>query len=221
MKSVWLAIALVLMFTSSLGAERGGFEGNLVLEPVEDSFVAAIRVVEDFAYRDAGGKHWTISRGEVFDGRGLPRLFRDIGGPPYEGGYRKSSVVYESATQKRTENWEKAQRMFFEASLTEGMSAPEAKVLYLLLVVQGTRWEVPGSGCFGVCHMVSVPLEWRPVIDEARTAALVNWVRASNPAVEEIDLRGQSAIRAPGPHIFAQPACNEFSGSTRIRKSCD
>lgn len=221
MKRGWLGIALVLMFTSTSGADRGNFLGNLVVERVEDPFVAAIRVVEDFGYRDAAGEIWQVARGQVFEGKGLPPLFRDIGGPPYEGGFRMSSAVYESAAQKKTNNWEKAQRMFFEASLTEGMAPRDAKVLYLLLVIQGTRWEVPGSGCFGVCHMTSVPLEWRPVIDETRTAELVKWVLASDPAPEEIDMRGQSAIRAPGPHIFTQPACNEFSGSTRIRKSCD
>jgi Protein of unknown function (DUF1353) len=221
MKRGWLGIGLALMFTSTSGAERGNFLGNLAVERVDDPFVPAVRVLEDFGYSDAGGKLWPVSRGQVFDGRGLPTFFRDIDGQTYEKGVRKSVVVYESATQKRTENWQQAQRMFFEASLSEGMPAAEAKVLYLLLAIQGTRWEVPGSGCFGVCHMTSVPLEWRPVIDEARTAELVKWVRASDPTLEEIDLRGQSAIRAPGPHVFTQPACNEFSGSTRIRKSCD
>ncbi|MEQ1880875.1 MAG: DUF1353 domain-containing protein [Burkholderiales bacterium] len=221
MKGGWFGIGLVLMFTSTSGAERGNFVGGLVVERVEDPFVAAIRVLQDFSYRDAGGKLWPVSRGQILDGKGLPTLFRDIGGPPYEGEVRKSVVVYESATQRRAEDWQRAQRMFFEASLSEGMAAAEAKVLYLLLAIQGTRWEVPGSGCFGVCHMTSVPLEWRPVINEARTTDLVHWVRASNPTIEEIDLGGQSAIRAPGPHVFTQPACNEFSGSTRIRKSCD
>ena len=111
--------------------------------------------------------------------------------------------------------------MFFESGIAKGMPAPEARVLYLTLLIQGTHWEVPGSGCIGVCNMESVPLEWRPVADDARTAELMQWVRHTNPDLDEIDRQGQSAIRAPGPHIFAQPACNEFSGSTRIRKSCD
>jgi Protein of unknown function (DUF1353) len=221
MKRRWLGMALVFVFTSPSGAERGNFLGNPAVERVEDPFVAAIRVVEDFGYRDSGGKLWPVSRGQIFDGRGLPTLFRDVGGPPYEGELRKSVVVYESATQKKTENWQQAQRMFFEASLSEGLAAQDTKVLYLLLAIQGTRWEVPGSGCFGVCHMTSVPLEWRPVVDEARSTELVKWVRDSDPTLEDIDLRAQSAIRAPGPHIFSQPVCNEFSGSTRIRKSCD
>jgi hypothetical protein len=46
-------------------------------------------------------------------------------------------------------------------------------------------------------------------------------VRAANPKLDEIDLRAQSAIRANGPHIFTQPPCDMFSGSTLVRKRCD
>lgn len=221
MKKWWLCLALAATFSGAHSAGKGSFQGGMVVESIEDPFVPAIRIVEDFSYRDITGKLWPVTRGQVFDGKTLPTLFRDIGGPPYEGRFRMSPAVYESAAQRKTDNWKEAQRMFLEASLTEGMATRDAKVLYLLLVIQGTRWEVPGSGCFGVCHMKSVPLEWRPVIDETRTAELVDWVRASDPVPEEMDVRGQSAIRAPGPHIFTQPACNEFSGSTRVRKSCD
>jgi hypothetical protein len=68
---------------------------------------------------------------------------------------------------------------------------------------------------------MQVPLEWRPVVDETRVGALIVWVRATEPSLRDIDLRAQSAIRAVGPHIFPQSPCNEFSGSTRVRKSCD
>jgi hypothetical protein len=111
--------------------------------------------------------------------------------------------------------------MFFEATVVEGVPAQDAKVMYLVLAAQGTRWEVAGSRCYGSCHGLQAPLEWRPVVDEARLNALVDWVRAADPPLKEIDLRAQSAIRAVGPHIFTQSRCIEFSGSTRIRKSCD
>ena len=54
-------------------------------------------------------------------------------------------------------------------------------------------------------HGISGPLEWRPVIIEAKAGELVNWVCAADPNLEEIDRRAQSAIRAKGPHIFTQP----------------
>jgi len=68
---------------------------------------------------------------------------------------------------------------------------------------------------------VSGPLEWRPVVNEARIAELVNWVRNADPKLDEIDGRALSAIRAKGPHIFTQPPCDMFSDSTLVRRSCD
>jgi len=111
--------------------------------------------------------------------------------------------------------------MFFEASVAEGVFPTDAKSMYLVLAAQGTRWEIPGSRCFGSCHGISFPLEWRPVVDEGKVGELLAWVRATDPKLEEIDMRAESAIRAYGPHIFTQSACHQYSGSTRIRKSCD
>lgn len=207
--------------TVTHGAEQGGFEGRVVVEWLDDAFVPSMRTVEDFGFRQTKGKLWKVARGQVFDGKGMPPLLSDLVAPPYEGRFRKSAMVYESATQRMTEKWDEAQRMFFEASVVEGVAPQDAKVMYLLLVLQGTRWEVPGSRCFGSCHGVSTPLEWRPVIDEARTGELVKWVRTVDPRLEDIDLNAQSAIRAKGPHIFTQPPCDMFSGSTLVRKRCD
>jgi hypothetical protein len=204
------------------GAGQGEFEGRVVVEWLDNAFVPSMRTVEDFGFRQAKGKLWTVARGQVFDGKGMPPLLSDVAGPPYEGRFRKSAMVYESATQRRTEKWDEAQRMFFEAAVAEGVAPRDAKVLYLLLALQGSRWEILGSSrCFGSCHGVSGPLEWRPVIDEAKTAELVNWVNAADPKLEEIDQRAYSTIRATGPHIFTQPRCDRFSGSTLVRKHCD
>ena len=217
---VFLAIAGAPI-TGTHGAGQAGFEGRVVVEWLDDPFVPAFRAVENFGFRQAKGKLWGVARGQVFDGKGIPPLFCDIAGQPYEGRFRKSATVYESATQTMSEKWDEAQRMFFEAAVAEGVAPRDAKVMYLLLALQGTRWEVPGSRCFGSCHGLTTPLEWRPVIDEAKTTDLVNWVRAADPKLEEIELRAHSTIRAKGPHIFTQPACDMFSGSTQVRKSCD
>ena len=208
--------------TGTNGAEQGGFEGRVVVERLDEGFVPSLRVVEDFGFRQANGKVWKVRRGEVFDGQGMPPQLCDLAGSPYEGNFRNAAMVYESATQRRTEKWDEAQRMFFEAAVAEGVALRDAKAMYLLLAVQGSRWEVLGSSrCFGSCHGVSGPLEWRPVINEAKTAELVTWVRTADPKLEEIDRHAESAIRAKGPHIFTQPPCDRFSGSTLVRRSCD
>ncbi len=215
-----LAIAFAA-FPAANGAGPSGFKGQVVVERLAQGFAPTVRANEGFGYRQAKGKFWEVTRGQVFNGDGMPPLLYDLAGSPYESNFPLSAMVYESATQKKTEQWSEAQRMFFEAAVTEGVSPRDAKVMYLLLVIQGSRWEVPGSRCFGSCHGLATPLEWRPVINDARTAQLATWVHTADPELDEIDRQAQSAIRANGPHIFPQPACDMFSGSTQVRKRCD
>lgn len=216
-----LCLVALLALPGAGGAESGGFEGKVVVEWVDAPFASSLRLVEDFGYREPEGKLWVASRGQVLEGKGLPPLLRDYVGQPFDGAFRKAALVYDAAVQKMVEPWERAQHMFFEAAVSEGVAPADAKIMYLVLGAQGTRWEVAGSRCYGSCHGNLAPLEWRPVVDEKRLGELVQWVRAADPSLRDIDLRVQAAIRAVGPHIFTQSACNEFSGSTRIRKSCD
>jgi len=151
--------------------EQARFEGRAVVERLDEGFVPSVRAVEDFGFRQAKGKFWKVTHGQVFDGKDMPPLLFDLVGPPYEGSFRSSAMVYESAAQRRTEKWDEAQRMFFEAAVAEGVAPRDAKVMYLLLAIQGSRWEVPGSRCFGSCHGVSGPLEWRPVMSSPQRIA--------------------------------------------------
>ena len=221
MKKLLVLLATAVMLSTARGGEPGSFEGKVVVEWMDDPFVTAMRLVEEFRFRQAKGKVWTVPRGQVLDGKGIPPLFRDLIGQPFDGGFRKAAVIYDFAAHRMTEPWEDAMRMFYEASVAEGVPPADAKAMYLVLATQGSRWEVPGSKCFGSCHGASGTLEWRPVVDERKVGELLAWVRAADPELRDIDMRAQSAIRAVGPHIFTQSACQEFSGSTRIRKSCD
>jgi hypothetical protein len=216
------ALACCVTIATARAEPEGRFEGRVLAEWLNIPFVAAVKLEEGFGFRDATGKLWSADRGMIIDGSGMPPLFREIVGSPFEGAHRKSSLLYEAQTLRMTENWEASRHMFLEAVLVEGVSPPDAKVMYLLLAIQGSRWETRGSRCFGSCHGSELPLFWRPVVDEGRTAKLVDWVRNTNPPLDEVDARAKTAIRARGPHIFTQPECdNMFSGSTRVRKSCD
>ena len=199
---------------------NGSFEGRVVVEWLDDPFVPKMRLVEPFAYRQPEGRVWAVPGGHIVKGRGLPPLFRDLIGQPFNGGFRKSSIVYDYVTQEMTEPWEDAQHMFLDASGAEGVTQAEAKGMYMLLRAQGSRWEVPDSTCYGHCHGKEEPLLWRPVIDEVAVGELLGWVRRSNPGLSEIDERVQSAILDPGPHIFPQQRCRVFSGSTLVKIIC-
>lgn len=219
----WMVLILgMALFVPVHGAEEGQFEGRVVVEWMDDPFVPTMKLVEEFRFHQADGKIWKAPSGQVLDGKGLPPLFKHLAGQPFEGGFRKSAVLYDAAAHRMDMPWDAAQRMFYEASVLEGVFSADAKAMYAVLATQGSRWELKGSRCFGSCHGSTLPLEWRPVVDERKVNELVAWARAADPELREIDVRARRAIKAFGPHIFTQPECDDlFSGSTRIRKHCN
>lgn len=224
LRSATFALGAALVFaTGATTGNDGGFQTPLRAQPVDTPFVTTVRLEDALSFRDRRGKLWQADRGQVFDGSGFPPLFRDLVGSPLEGAHPKSAIVYEAMTQKMREDWNDSRRMFLEAALAEGVEPVDAKVMYLLLAAQGSRWETPDSRCFGSCHPPSGKrLFWRPVTKEARVASLVEWVREVNPPVEEIDRAAPQAIRATGPHIVTQPDCSRVSSALmRFRLNCD
>lgn len=225
MKKLLIVVSMAALSAGVLAADggktnNGSFEGKVIVEWLDDPFVPTMRLVEPFAYRQPQGKVWAVPGGHLVKGRGLPPLFRDLIGQPFNGGFRKSSIVYDYATQKMTEPWDDAQHMFLDATGAEGVTQAESKAMYMLLRAQGSRWEVPDSTCYGHCHGKQEPLLWRPVVDETVVGELLGWVRRSNPPLSEIDERVQSAILDPGPHVFPQQPCRVFSGSTLVKIIC-
>jgi Protein of unknown function (DUF1353) len=190
----------------ALAEEIGGgtFEGQVVLQPVgDDQFVPSFRLEETLLFRQGDGTEWISPAGVILDGRSVPSLFVKVIGHPFEGTYRKSAVSYDYAVKVKEGTWETAQRMFFDALLTEGVAEPEAKVMYLLLSGSGTRWAMRGpNSCFSRCHTDSRELEWRPRVDNDKLLALIAWAQTDNPDLDQIDVRARASILEPGPHIF-------------------
>ena len=184
--------------------EEAGFEGRVVLEWVDETpYVAAMRLVEPFAFHQQNGKIWAVPTGSIVDGRAIPPLFAGLMGLPFEGGFRKTAVVYDYAAKAQEQPWQDAQRMFYEGSIVEGVLPTEAKVMYMLLNAAGSRWEVrETSSCFSHCHTGESELVWRPVVDDEPVIALASWVRQEDPSLEDIEKRISDVILHPGPHIF-------------------
>jgi hypothetical protein len=207
MKRLLVLVAGACMCCAALSAETGRFAGKVVVEWLDDDpFVPTMRLAEDFAFEDANGKSWVAQKGHVLDGRSLPPAFRALVGQPFAGDYRKSCVLYDYYVHTMAEPWPDVHRMFYRAALAEGVDAVEAKVMYLVLFAQGSRWEVHGSSCFGSCHAAAPALVWRPVVHEEDLRPLAERIRQSNPSLEQIEQWAIGAIHKPGPHIFAQQA---------------
>lgn len=205
MRTVSLLIVFAVFSGLALAAEKGRFHGRVVLEWVDDSpFIATMRLVEEFSFQQANGKSWVVPAQTTLDGRFAPPLFKRLMGHPFEGGFRRTAIVYDYVVKDMTRPWPEAQRMFYEASVVEGVLPVEAKVMYMLMNAGGTRWaERYSNGCFGSCHASAPELSWRPLVDEEQVVALVSWVRQADPSLDEIERRVDETLLHRGPHIFA------------------
>lgn len=183
----------------------GSFEGNVIVEWLDDPYVLKLRLVKDFAFREPGGQTWVVPVDAVVDGRSLPTLFVNLLGRPFESTFRKSALVYDYAAKSKERSWKEAQHMFYVGSVAEGVIPVEAKVMYMLLSAKGLRWEVRGSrDCYGRCHTSDADLQWSPKVRDDEVVALVSWVRTENPSLEGIEKRVDRIILEASPHMIGR-----------------
>ena len=186
-------------------AESGRFLGRVMVEWLDDDpFIPSMRLLDDFGFQDPSGKTWMAQKGAVLDGRSFPLVFRDLFGVPFLGSYRKSSVLYDHYCRVMTEPWRAVQRMFYSASLTEGVDDSEAKLMYMALYAGGLRWEMRNSSCFSHCHASASSLTWKPDIRDVDLSPIAGWIRQASPELDAIDARLDGIIKRPGPHVFEQ-----------------
>jgi hypothetical protein len=118
--------------------------------------------------------------------------------------YRKASVVHDAFSRRKVEPWKEVDRMFYAAILTEGLSTREAKLLYMAVYAGGWRWEPRESSCYKSCHAGAALLSWQPDVTLSELAPVADWLQQTDPSLEEIEKRVDTAVKRPGPHVFAQ-----------------
>ena len=204
-----IAISLVTLSIDATAAESdemagGVFEGTVGFERLDDDpFVPKLRLTEELLFRQADGRVWVTPANAVIDGRSMPTLLVQLIGHPFESEFRKTAISYDYAVKSKRHSWEDAQRMFYAAAVAEGVVPGEAKVMYMLLRAQGSRWALHGpNSCFSRCHTDAEELEWRPRVDDEKLVSVVRWVRAEAPSLNAIDQRTIEVIIEKGPHIF-------------------
>jgi hypothetical protein len=192
-------------WTYVAAADSGQFIGKVVVEWVDDDpFIQKMRLVDEFRFVDSHGKAWIVPRDAVLDGRSLPLRFRETIGLPFQGQYRKSSVVYDYYCQVKSEPWRPVHRMFYDAAVGEGVEQTDAKIMYMTLYGAGLRWEMAGSSCYRGCHAAVVSLTWKPAVEDLDFTPIIEWIRQAQPDLPQIDERLDAMIKKPGPHIFVQ-----------------
>jgi hypothetical protein len=205
MKKLPLLLATAFLCSAVGAADPAHFLGKVMLEWLDDDpFIPRMRLLADFSFQDARGRTWIAERGAVLDGRSLPLVFRDAFGLPFEGQYRKTSVLYDHYCRAMSEPWRDVHRMFYYAAVAEGVEDNEAKLMYMALYAGGLRWEMKGSSCFRGCHASAASLTWKPEIQELDLKPAAAWIRQTSPQLDAIDQHLDSIIKKPGPHIFVQ-----------------
>ena len=210
--ALWMLTTTVLSVAALIGTSAAGedapvagsFEGEVSLKALDDDpFVPSFRLIGDLRFRQSDGRVWLTPSNTILDGRSVPTLFVQLFGHPFEGSFPKTSISYEHAVKKKYSSWEESQRMFYEAAVTEGVAPAEARAMYTVLSASGSRWALRGpNSCFSRCHTDAKELEWRPRVDHDKLVALLDWVRAENPALDAVDRRASETIIEKGPHIF-------------------
>jgi hypothetical protein len=181
----------------------GKFEGSgQIVQLNDDPFVTHYRLVDELRFEQADGEAWVTPSNAILDGRSMPQLFIKLIGNPFDLDFRKTAITYDFAVKSKYHPWKRAQRMFYDGAVTEGVDPVEAKVMYTLLSASGSRWaQHSPDGCFNRCHNRFKELEWRPTINEQQLISMLDWVRKENPTLDAIDERASEVIIDKGPHI--------------------
>lgn len=116
----------------------GEYVGELIWKPQKDG--RTMKLAQPFAFVDAAKLKWNVPKEATVDGASIPRLLWPIIGGPFEGKYREASVIHDWFCDRRSRPWKAVHRMFYEAMLTSGVNAAQARVMYAGVYGGGPRW---------------------------------------------------------------------------------
>jgi hypothetical protein len=141
----WLVIAIVAAVAfwwwahESTDPVFGRYEGDVIAKWITDDL--EMELVQDFNYVDPSGKRWKAPAGSVINGASIPSMFWSVIGGPFEGRFRKASVLHDSACEVQGESWEDVHRMFYDACRCSRVGIGKAQTMYWAVYHFGPRWE--------------------------------------------------------------------------------
>lgn len=139
--TVRITILLILALTAYdvKGEKFGGFEGDIVVK-WDDADGRTMILVQPFAYIAPNGVRWEAPIGARVDGASIPQFAWSIIGGPFEGRYRKASVVHDVACDTKARSWQSVHEAFYTAMLAAGVDSVKAKIMYAAVYHFGPRW---------------------------------------------------------------------------------
>jgi len=140
-------------------------------------------LLNELRYTDPYGEVWVAAPGSRVDGASIPRAFWSIMGGPFEGKYRKASVLHDVAYEQQRRSPKEVDLMFYNAMRASGVGAVTAKTMYYALARHGRHWK----------HKQARPVN-RDVARETAVAPgelneIQRWIQTNDPDLDQIDAR--------------------------------
>src|SRR5690349_19913560 len=118
--------------------EWGDCSGNIDARWLEDG--RKMMLLADYTYTDPASTPWLAPKGAKIDGASIPQgLWSFIGGP-FEGLYRKASVVHDVGCDEKKAPWRAVHKMFYDAMRCSNVTEKRAKIMYWAVYHCGPRW---------------------------------------------------------------------------------
>ena len=139
-------------------------------------------LLNELRYTDPKGVVWIAPAGSSVDGASIPRALWSFFGGPFEGKFRNASVLHDVAYDQKSRPWQQVDRMFYDAMRCSGVGPIEAKTFYYALYRHGRHWKLKNK-----------PDDSRSTaVDPAEVDAIQQWIRQTNPTLDQIDSRAAS-----------------------------
>ena len=161
----------------------GSFSGPVETRWESDGITMVL--LNELRYTDPYGEVWIAPAGSRVNGASIPRAFWTMIGGPFNGKYRKASVLHDVAYEQQSRPWEEVDRMFYNAMRCSGVGALTAKTMYYALRRHGTHWK----------HRQALPATDTPARSSAvgpgEVSEIQNWVRQNDPSLDQIEARAK------------------------------
>ena len=149
-------------------------------------------LLNELRYTDPDGVVWIAPAGSVVDGASIPRSLWSLMGGPFEGRYRNASVLHDVSYDQKTRPWSVCDRMFYNAMRCSGVSGVEAGTMYYALRKFGHHWKAPKAAPVKVGEEIVARAE---PVDQGDINATRDWIRNSDPNLEQIEQRADAVSR--------------------------
>ncbi|MFW8630834.1 DUF1353 domain-containing protein [Vibrio natriegens] len=119
-------------------SEYGQFLGTVKSEWLDDG--RKMKLLEDFSYIDQFQIRWDAPKNWVVDGASIPKFAWSLIGGPFEGKYRKASVIHDVECDRKIRPWESVHEVFYNAMRAADVPVVKAKIMYAAVYHFGPRW---------------------------------------------------------------------------------